>query len=100
MNLPIEEPIEEPIEPTEINPENIIIVTCPHCNCLVVIEKLNCCIFRHGILKSNGTQIPPHLNKEECDRLSANNLIEGCGKPFFVKKDENNLYFAKVCEYI
>ena len=29
------------------------IVECPHCKNPVLIEKLNCCIFRHGILKHN-----------------------------------------------
>jgi hypothetical protein len=34
-----------------------IIIYCPHCNCPMEIVQLNCRIFRHGILRSNGTQI-------------------------------------------
>ena len=80
--------------------EKELIVVCPHCEYPVSIEKLNCRIFRHGSLKSNGQQMEPHLNKERCDYLIVNNLINGCGKPFFVKQDEHGIYFAEVCEYI
>jgi hypothetical protein len=45
------------------------ILICPHCNHYVLIEKLNCGIFRHGILKSNNTQINPHASKEECEHF-------------------------------
>jgi len=44
-----------------------IIIDCPHCNCPMEIIQLNCRIFRHGIFKSNNTQINPHASKEECD---------------------------------
>ena len=40
-----------------------IIIDCPHCNCPMEIIQLNCRIFRHGILRSNGTQIGPHSSK-------------------------------------
>lgn len=75
------------------------VVECPHCKIPVLIEKLNCAIFRHGSLKSDGQQIDPHSSKELCDYYIEKNLINGCGKPFKVKKDENN-YVAIVCEYI
>jgi hypothetical protein len=26
------------------------VVICPHCNEPVIIEKINCAIFRHGVL--------------------------------------------------
>lgn len=70
---------------------------CPHCDASVVVHKseLCCKIFRCGIIKSNGNQIPPHSNKEECDRLEANDLIHGCGKPFMIDGD-----IVKVCDYI
>jgi len=76
-----------------------ILVTCPHCQLLVEIEKINCSIFRHGIFKINNKQINPHASKEECDNYINNNLIIGCGKPFMVSQN-NNEYIAIVCDYI
>jgi hypothetical protein len=58
------------------------IVKCPHCDEFVIIEKLNCGIFRHGIIKSTLKQMEPHLPKDKCDQLKERNLIFGCGKPF------------------
>lgn len=78
---------------------NIIIVTCPHCLLLVEIEQINCAIFRHGILKSNRQQIPPHASKTDCDNYIKNNLIIGCGLPFKLV-NENDEPKAVVCEYI
>jgi len=75
------------------------ILICPHCNHYVLIEKLNCGIFRHGTLKSNNTQINPHANKVECDYYINNNLIYGCGKPFKIIQ-ENDKFIIKICEYI
>ena len=77
-----------------------LIVICPHCEWPVSIEKLNCQIFRHGSLISNGRQMDPHLSKEKCDYLIVNKLINGCGKPFFVKQDENGIWVAEECDYI
>ena len=77
-----------------------IVVICPHCAANILIEKLNCCIFRHGTLKSDGHQIQPHLSKEMCDALFANNLIYGCGKPFQIVKNEKGEFVAIECEYI
>jgi len=59
------------------------VIDCPHCSDPVQIESVQCGIFRHGAYKENANrQIPPHASKEECDRLVANDLIYGCGKPF------------------
>ena len=77
-----------------------IIITCPHCNDSILIEQLNCKIFRHGILKSNNTQINPHANEEECCYYINNNLIYGCGKPFKIVENENNELTSVICEYI
>lgn len=76
-----------------------IIVNCPNCNNAVLIEQLNCKIFRHGILKSNNTQINPHASKEKCDYYINNNLIYGCGKPFIIIEN-NNKFKTEICEYI
>jgi hypothetical protein len=93
----------------------MIIVICPHCKDPIIIEKINCGIFRHGEFK-NGKQIDPHLSKEMCDKLIKNKSIYGCGKPFkiiskttnahvdvdFEKKigENDNNYEAIICEYI
>jgi len=76
-----------------------IVTTCPHCNDQILIEQLNCKIFRHGILKSNNSQINPHASKEECEYYINNNLIYGCGNPFKIIEINNELK-AVICEYI
>ena len=81
-----------PPEPPEIS----LVVTCPHCQCYIFIEKLNCRIFRHGVFKLSGQQIPPHLDKVECDKLISEQRIYGCGKPFRI----NNELIAEICEYV
>jgi hypothetical protein len=87
--------------------ENItnIVIICPHCKEPVLIEKLNCCIFRHGALKSNGKQIDPHASKDLCDFYTEKDLIMGCGKPFKVipnenSKDNDDKFIAVICDYI
>ena len=77
-----------------------MVVICPHCKYPVSIEQLNCRIFRHGSIISTGQQIQPHLSKEKCDYLIVNKLINGCGKPFFVKQDKDGIWFAEECDYI
>ena len=77
-----------------------IIIICPHCKDFVLIEQLNCCIFRHGSMKNDNKQLHPHLCKKECDFLFNNNLIWGCGKPFkIIKKDDGNIE-VEICDYI
>ncbi len=87
--------------------ENItnIVIICPHCKEPVLIEKLNCCIFRHGVLKINGKQIDPHASKDLCDFYIKRDLIMGCGKPFQViindnSKDNDDKFIAIICDYI
>lgn len=77
-----------------------IIIECPHCSDSILIEQLNCKIFRHGIFKLTHEQINPHLSKLECDKLIFNNLIYGCGKPFRIKNDNNSKYEVEICDYI
>ena len=75
------------------------IVVCPHCNCEIIIEEVNCQIFRHGAYKTTCEQLPPHASKDECDKASANDEIYGCGKPFRIDLVEGK-WIATVCEYI
>ena len=75
------------------------IISCPHCNTDVIIEKINCGIFRHGVVKSTGRNISPHAKKPYCDKMFAQGLIYGCGKPFQVKQN-NGKITVQVCDYI
>lgn len=77
----------------------MIYVICPHCSEPIIIEKLNCGIFRHGMYKKSGKQIHPHLSKSKCIQLLQKKQIVGCGKPFRVVSSENT-HQAIVCDYI
>lgn len=76
------------------------IVTCPHCNSPVVIEQVNCAIFRHASRKTDGTQIDPHTPQSECERLVREDKIYGCGKPFQIHQDPSGQWIAVICDYI
>jgi len=69
-------------------------IECPHCKQKLWIEEINCGIFRCGVLKENGQQIPPHASKEECN-IYIQKGIYGCGNPFQIV---NNIIF--ICDYI
>ena len=75
------------------------VVVCPHCNLPVMIQEINCAIFRHGVYKKNNQQLNPHASKQECDKCIYENSIIGCGKPFKIIL-KNNEYVAEVCDYI
>ena len=75
------------------------VVICPHCKESIIIEEINCAIFRHAVLKINNQQINPHSSKDICDSLIEKKLIYGCGKPFQLIKKDNKLE-AVICEYI
>lgn len=82
---------------SEEKQEHVLI--CPHCKDYILINKINCAIFRHGILKNNGKQIDPHSPKELCEYYINNNLIYGCGKPFRIVNNNGTLE-TEVCDYI
>jgi hypothetical protein len=69
--------------------------SCPHCGILIDVVEMNCKIFRCGIYKRDGKQIPPHLSEEECKQLKES--IWGCGKPFCYNEEKRIMV---VCEYI
>jgi len=75
------------------------IITCPHCLEFVIIEKINCGIFRHGVFINTGIQIDPHADKKMCDEYIKNKNIYGCGKPYQVIIEEGE-YKAIICDYI
>ena len=79
--------------------KDLPILECPHCKEYIIIEKLNCGIFRHGTFKINGRQINPHAQKNECDFYTSKHLIYGCGKPFKIILKEN-IFDIEICDYI
>ena len=76
-----------------------LILKCPWCKVMIIIEAINCAIFRCGILKETGQQIPPHAPREECERLKTGDLIYGCGGPFRITQI-NGIYETEICEFI
>ena len=93
-------------EDTNLNNNEVhIIIKCPHCEEFVLIEKINCGIFRHGIIINTGNQMNPHETQQKCEELKNKNLIYGCGNPFRIKMKINEnqnekIYFSEICEYI
>jgi len=67
------------------------IIVCPHEP--VLIEKIDCGIFRHAVLIATG-EVSPHLN-EGCETL--HKLY--C-KPFQIIKTCENVFKIQVCGYI
>ena len=98
------------MEKQNINLDKNFAIICPHCNTWVLIEEINCAIFRHGVDKNTGFQIPPHLDKNTCEKLFEKGVIFGCGKPFKVipnqsynsesKSDDNYKWIGEPCDYI
>lgn len=77
----------------------MLLLPCPHCQCLIEITEENCRIFRHGSFKDTLNQINPHTQETECDRLVRNDLIFGCGKPFQLINGSTGPELVK-CAYI
>ncbi len=74
-------------------------ISCPHCGEFIIIEKMNCGIFRHGVLKKSGKQINPHAAKRVCDNYIKKKMIVGCGKPFRIIETKGDITI-EVCDYI
>ena len=88
---------------TFIPNDNSYLLYCPHCDFPVQVaaDEVNCLIFRHGVIKSTGAQIPPHSSKKICDELSTKGLIWGCGKPFIlVRGSHGEVDKVEKCGYI
>lgn len=77
-----------------------IIVHCPHCDLPIIIEEINCAIFRHGVYITTGEQINPHECRQMCEYLSQTQQIYGCGKPFQLIKNDVGVYTARECAYL
>lgn len=75
------------------------LICCPNCNEIIIIEKINCGIFRHGQYITSGNQLEPHAPKTQCDYLFQNKMIYGCGKPFQILLKNDAIKIIK-CDYI
>ena len=83
------------------------IVKCPHCDQEPILflyqNELACKIFRHAAYTFDTNKlINPHTPEQECDRLSNEKLIVGCGKPFRVLVSDEDVNIIKVekCGYL
>jgi hypothetical protein len=72
-----------------------IFFQCPHCDGDVIIfpNEVNCGIFRHANLKT-GEPVNPHASKIICDK------VDGCCKPFQLRKNSEGKYEIFICGYI
>ena len=77
-----------------------IVVECPHCKIPVIIDKLNCAIFRHAVYKKNNKFINPHTGLKTMNSLMKKNLLYGCGNPFKIIIGEDNKIEVEKCDYI
>eukprot|EP00602_Paraphysomonas_sp_CaronLab_P013572 CAMPEP_0185038352 /NCGR_PEP_ID=MMETSP1103-20130426/33898_1 /TAXON_ID=36769 /ORGANISM="Paraphysomonas bandaiensis, Strain Caron Lab Isolate" /LENGTH=237 /DNA_ID=CAMNT_0027576737 /DNA_START=650 /DNA_END=1363 /DNA_ORIENTATION=- len=93
--------------------EDIVLFCCPYEECqgsiTIPASQVNCGVFRHGVFKHNGRQIPPHSSKWKCDRLAEMNAVYGCAKPFRCRKCISyiegstvgkTVYTIEKCDYI
>jgi len=76
-----------------------MLINCPNCNDIVIIEKIKCGIFRHATYKTTGKQVNPHANKDRCEYLTRNNKVNGCCKPFRILKNNSDIEVV-ICDYI
>jgi hypothetical protein len=86
-----------------ISENNSYVFSCPHCDGTVQVNEneVNCQIFRHGIMKSDGTQVNPHLSKEQCEQLFDQDLVHGCCKPFRLIRGSNGIVESvEMCDWI
>jgi len=80
--------------------DNTYTFNCIYCRVSIQLfaNEIACGIFRCGIYKNSYQNINPHMPKIECDRLYAEGLIFGCGKPFrFVYENPCRI---EQCDYI
>ena len=70
---------------------------------MIVIEQINCGIFRHAVWKETMEPVHPHATQEQLEEWLRTEKIFGCGKPFRLihKAGADAIeYTPIVCEYI
>ena len=82
------------------NPQSApFIVKCPKCGIQIIIEEVNCKIFRHAVLKISGEQMNPHASKSDCEDAVSSDSVYGCAAPFILDLSGNE-WIAISCDYI
>ena len=81
------------------NKREPFMICCPSCSEQIIVSKVKCGIFRHGVYKNTGKQMNPHSDEERCNYLVTSDKIWGCGMPFRVVEKEGG-FIAIDCEYI
>lgn len=89
----------KPENENKTEPNTDFLICCPTCNQIIMVEKINCGIFRHGQYVNSGKQLDPHASKPECELLIQQQMIYGCGKPFQVLFENGEIKIQK-CDYI
>jgi len=67
---------------------------CPYCKTKIILEKINCGIFRCGIYQlKNGKfrQLPKHGSKNRIDTIKNKYKVYGCGNPVKYHKKTKTL---------
>ena len=81
---------------------DLLIYECPNCELFIEtrMEDVCCGIFRHGVFKCNYQQIPPHADEQSIKHIKDNDQIYGCGLPYQITKDKDDIFQANKCGYI
>lgn len=75
--------------PATATPTVVLFFECPWCSGMfeVAESEVNCGIFRHGINRTTGRQLDPHLTLAAYEDLSlSGNIYGGCGRPIRVTR--------------
>ena len=91
--------MENPIKNPQVPQSVPFIVKCPNCQVEIIIEEINCRIFRHAVNKATGEQMNPHASKAECDDAVSKDTVYGCAGPFMLDLSGNE-WVAVSCDYI
>ena len=61
---------------------SLLFIVCPICSILIEVEAINCGIFRCGVYKVTGEQLPSHASRAVCETAFRTGQIYGCGCAF------------------
>jgi len=70
------------------------LVNCPACKEPVLIDQVNCGIFRHAFYTDTLKTVDPHASKRHIMETMACGRLGGCGAPFEVVDGR-----ARMCDY-
>lgn len=69
-----------------------MLIQCPHCDCFIEVEALNCCMFVHGVYVKSDTfiQINQHIHEGELVNLTKIYKTHGCLGAFKIQIWDND----------